>query len=78
MAILGLWRASHAEKVQTALWIVDTTFYPNNRAQRAYKTSLAKSARRERSPRASVMWPPCGQPLKRSTAKVKPEEPSVR
>ena len=31
-------------------------------------TSLAKSASRERSPRASVTWPPCGQPLKRSTA----------
>ncbi len=31
-------------------------------------TSLAKSASRERSPRARVMCPPCGQPLKRSTA----------
>ncbi len=31
-------------------------------------TSDAKSASRERSPRASVTWPPCGQPLKRSTA----------
>jgi DNA ligase-1 len=34
----------------------------------AQSTSEAKSARRERSPRASVTWPPCGQPLKRSTA----------
>ena len=33
----------------------------------AYSTSLAKSARRERSPRANWMWPPCCQPLKRST-----------
>ena len=33
---------------------------------------------RERSPRASVMWPLCGQPLNRSTAKVSPDEPSVR
>jgi hypothetical protein len=40
-----------------------------------HSTSLAKSARRERSPRASVMCPPCGQPLKRSTAKVRPDEP---
>ena len=31
-------------------------------------TSLAKSARRERSPRASVTWPEWAQPLKRSTA----------
>jgi replicative DNA helicase len=30
-------------------------------------TSPAWSARRERSPRCSVMWPECGQPLKRST-----------
>jgi hypothetical protein len=41
-------------------------------------TSLAKSARRERSPRASVMWPLCGQPLNLSTANVRPDEPSVR
>jgi len=34
----------------------------------AQSTSEAKSARRERSPRAKVTWPPCGQPLKRSTA----------
>lgn len=33
-----------------------------------YSTSLAKSARRERSPRASVIWPLWAQPLKRSTA----------
>ncbi len=33
----------------------------------AYSTSLAKSARRERSPRARVTWPPWAQPLKRST-----------
>jgi cyanophycinase len=33
-----------------------------------HSTSDAKSANRERSPRASVTWPPCGQPLKRSTA----------
>ena len=32
-----------------------------------YSTSLAWSARRERSPRASVTWPPWFQPLKRST-----------
>lgn len=43
-----------------------------------YSTSLAKSASRERSPRASVMWPLCGQPLNLSTAKVRPDEPSVR
>ena len=36
--------------------------------RRAYSTSLAKSARRERSPRARVMWPPWGQPLNLSTA----------
>ena len=41
-------------------------------------TSLAKSARRDRSPRARVMCPPWGQPLKRSTANVIPEDPSVR
>lgn len=35
---------------------------------RGYSTSLAKSAGRERSPRASRMWPLWGQPLKRSTA----------
>ena len=39
-----------------------------SRARPDQRTSLAKSARRERSPRASVMCPPCGQPLKRSTA----------
>ncbi|CAN5366119.1 hypothetical protein BH09PSE5_BH09PSE5_31270 [soil metagenome] len=33
-----------------------------------HKTSDAKSASRERSPRARVTWPLCGQPLKRSTA----------
>jgi hypothetical protein len=33
-----------------------------------YSTSLAKSANRDRSPRASVMCPPCGQPLNLSTA----------
>jgi tetratricopeptide (TPR) repeat protein len=38
------------------------------RALTGYSTSLAKSARRLRSPRASITWPPCGQPLKRSTA----------
>ena len=43
-----------------------------------YSTSLAKSASRERSPRASVMWPPCGQPLNLSTANVSPDDPSVR
>ncbi len=30
--------------------------------------SDAKSASRERSPRANITWPECGQPLKRSTA----------
>ena len=34
----------------------------------AHSASEAKSASRERSPRASVMCPPWGQPLKRSTA----------
>ena len=34
---------------------------------RAQSTSEAKSAKRERSPRASVTWPLCDQPLKRST-----------
>ena len=43
-----------------------------------HSTSDAKSARRDRSPRASVTWPLCAQPLKRSTAKVRPELPSVR
>ena len=31
-------------------------------------TSEAKSASRDLSPRASITWPECGQPLKRSTA----------
>ena len=44
----------------------------------SYRTSLAKSASRERSPRARVICPPCGQPLNLSTAKVRPDEPSVR
>ena len=43
-----------------------------------YSTSLAKSAKRERSPRASVICPLCGQPLNLSTTAVKPEEPSVK
>jgi|WetSurMetagenome_2_1015567.scaffolds.fasta_scaffold15067_3 hypothetical protein len=41
---------------------------PRRAAAGVQSTSLAKSARRERSPRASITWPPCGQPLKRSTA----------
>jgi hypothetical protein len=44
----------------------------------SYKASEAKSARRDRSPRSSVMWPACSQLLKRSTAKVRPEVVSVR
>lgn len=40
---------------------------PGTRPAR-YSTSEAKSASRERSPRASVTCPLCGQPLKRSTA----------
>ncbi len=43
-----------------------------------YSASPAKSASRERSPRCSVMWPECAQPLKRSTTYVSPDEPSVR
>ena len=41
-------------------------------------SSAAKSASLDLSPLCKVTWPPCGQPLKRSTTKVKPDEPSVR
>ena len=44
----------------------------------SYRASEAKSARRDRSPRLSVMWPAWFQLLKRSTAKVRPEVVSVR
>ena len=37
------------------------------RALARYSTSAAWSASRERSPRCSVTWPECDQPLKRST-----------
>ncbi len=47
-------------------------------ARRSYSTSAAWSASRERSPRCSVTWPECPQPLKRSTTYVSPELPSVR
>ncbi len=40
---------------------------PHGSAARAQSASDAKSARRERSPRTSVTWPPCCQPRKRLT-----------
>jgi len=40
---------------------------PRGTAPRRYNTSAAWSASLERSPRISVTWPLCGQPLKRST-----------
>jgi hypothetical protein len=41
--------------------------YDTSATHFGYNTSLAWSARRERSPRARVTWPLCDQPLKRST-----------
>ena len=39
----------------------------NGRKLLTYRISAAWSASRERSPRCSVTWPECAQPLKRST-----------
>ena len=52
----------------TALQQIRELIEPAGSADALRATSDAKSARRERSPRASVTWPECGQPLKRSTA----------
>ena len=68
IALRALNRQLHADqRVSISLVPIGDGLTLARKRQTAYRASDAKSASRERSPRSSVMCPPCGQFLKRST-----------